>query len=233
MRAKAIALPKPLSPKFWLTAAFCAILVGMLASPAFSSDKPAAPKVAATETKTEEKKANLLDVIEGDHTLGNTDATVTIIEYASLSCPHCADFHANVFPKIKENYIDQNKVLFIYRNFPLNEPALRGAMVAECSGDKYFTFLKVLFGSQDKWAYSGDPVANLRTIANVGGIGNEQFDKCIADKDLENRLVAGVNWASTDLGVQSTPTLFINGEKIEGTRGYDVISAKIDGYLSK
>lgn len=251
-KAKAIALPKAFSAKFWLTAAFCAILTGMLASTALAATTaPAAAAKAEAKTeakadakteakadakvdgKAEDKKADLLDVIEGDHTLGSPDAPVTIIEYASLSCPHCADFHKTVFPQIQKDYIDQNKVFFIYRNFPFNEPALRGAMVAECSGDKYFTFLKVLFGSQEKWAFASDPVANLRTIANVGGINNEQFDKCIADKAVEDRLIAGVNWAAKDLGVQSTPTLFINGEKIEGGRGYDVISSKIDGYLSK
>lgn len=231
--AKAIALPKFLSAKFWLTAAFFAILTGMLATSAFAGATAPAAEEKKAEAPAEEKKANLLEVIEGDHTLGNPDAPVTIIEYASLSCPHCADFHRDVIPQLQKNYIDQNKVFFIYRNFPFNEPALRGAMVAECSGDKYFTFLKVLFASQDKWAFASDPVANLRTIANVGGISNEQFDKCIADKAVEDRLIAGVNWAAKDLGVQSTPTLFINGEKVEGGRGYDVISGKIDGYLSK
>lgn len=220
--AKTVAIDgkKRLWTVLWAFSLACALIVALFVSPAFAENKPT-------------PKTDLLNTIEGDHALGNPEAKVTIIEYASLSCPHCASFHKETFPALKERYIDKGKVFFIFRHFPFNEPALRGAMLTECAGDKYFTFLKVLFNSQDKWAFSGDTIENLRTIANVGGIGAEKFDKCMADKKTEDRIVAGVSAASKELGVSSTPTIFINGEKIEAARDIDFLVPKIDALLSK
>lgn len=234
MHAIAIAQTAPSSAlrsfreKLLLAGAVCVALAGLVATPAFAAAGQSTPA-----TETTEKKVDLLKVIEGDRTLGNPDAPVTIIEYASLSCPHCASFHKDTFPLIQKEYIDTGKVFFIFRHFPFNEPALRGAQVTECSGDKYFTFLKALFSSQEQWAFGKDPVEGLRTIAGVGGMSSKDFDACIADKALEDRLISGVNWAARDLGVSSTPTLFINGEKIESARPFDFLAPKIDRYLSK
>lgn len=236
MRAIALALPAPVSHFNRMVAALIAafsLTLMLMVSTAHAEEKKTETKTPATEAPAPDK-ASLLDIIEGDHVMGDPEAKVTIIEYASLSCPHCAHFHKDTFPELKKKYIDTGKVTFIFRNFPFNEPALRGAMLADCAGDaKYFTYLKVLFNSQENWAFGGDLKQNLRTIANVGGMSNEDFDKCMANKDLENRLIAGVSWASKELGVNSTPTFFINGEKVEAARDMDYLAPKIDGYLSK
>lgn len=176
--------------------------------------------------------ADLLDFLEGDHVLGDPKAPVKVIEYASLSCPHCMAYHLETFPRLKEDYIDTGKVVFIYRNFPFNAPALHAAMLAECAGDsQYFKYLNVLFKSQDKWAMDRDYVTSLRNIAKVGGMGDEEFDACMANEDIQNRLVAGMGWAADQLKVDSTPTTFINGEKISGFQRIDQLAEKIDPLL--
>lgn len=223
MRAIATALHRSDSLYQWMMGALCAVLIGLLASPALS-----------TEAAATDKPADLLSFIDGDHILGDPKAPVKVIEYASLSCPHCANFHAETFPELQKRYVDTGKVVFIFRHYPLNEPAFRGAMLTECVGEeKFYTFLKVLFNTQSKWAFSADYVDNLRSIAAVGGVNAETFDACLADKKLEERLIAGVSWASKDLRVTSTPTLFINGEKVESSRSIDDLAKRIDSYLAK
>lgn len=226
MRAVAVAINRSHVIQHWMMSALCALLIGLLASPAFSQTPP--------ETAGAPKKADLLSFIDGDHILGDPKAKVKIIEYASLSCPHCANFHKETFPELKKRYIDTGKAAFVFRHYPLNETAFRGAMLTECVGqDKFFTFLKVLFDTQQKWAFSSDYLESLRAIAGVGGVDAKTFDACMADKAIENRLISGVSWASKELGVNVTPTLFINGEKIESSRSIDTIAPKIDSYLSK
>lgn len=179
-------------------------------------------------------KVDLLDFLETDHILGNEDAAVKVIEYASLSCSHCMRFHTQTFPQLKKDYIDTGKIAFVFRHFPLNEPALRGAMLAECSGDeRFYNYLKVLFDTQPEWAYDADFLNGLRTLAKVGGVGDEAFDACMANKKLEDSLVSGLKHAASELLIQSTPTLFINGEKVEGFRSYEEVSAIIDAELKE
>ncbi|MGB1539770.1 MAG: DsbA family protein [Rickettsiales bacterium] len=176
---------------------------------------------------------SLLQPLKGDHVLGDVNAPVTIIEYASLSCSHCATFHIETFPDLKKQYIDTGKVVFVYRHFPLNDPALRGAMLAECSGDKFHTFLKVMFNTQPKWAYSGDYIEGLRGLANVGGMSNEKFDACMADKALDTRLIENMQAAANELGVSGTPALFINGEMLTGEANFDTLASIIDATLEE
>lgn len=209
---------------------FTGILAAVLCmafSPAFAQDAP-----AAADTP-EKSAADLLDFLEGDHVLGNENAPVKVIEYASLSCSHCMRSHTQTFPQLKEQYIDTGKIAYIFRHFPFNEPALRGAMLTECSGDRFFSYLKVLFNSQPQWAYDSDFLASLRSIAKVGGMGEEAFDTCMADKELENRLIAGIQWAASGLQVQSTPTIFVNGNKFDGFQSIEQLSAAIDAELKK
>src|SRR5689334_23792973 len=140
--------------KFWLVAAFC-----MLA--------PAIGGVAqAAETPS---------VTPQDHVLGKADAPVTIIEYASLTCPHCAAFDRETLPKLKEKWIDTGKAKLVYRNFPFDKPALQAAMIAACApSDRYFNFIDVLFQQQQQWATAQDPVAALTRIAKLGGLSDAQ-----------------------------------------------------------
>jgi protein-disulfide isomerase len=201
---------------------FAASIMLMASSAAFAQDSQSAPP----------SKDALLGFLEGDHTIGDENAPIRIIEYASLSCPHCMAYHLETFPQLKEQYIDTGKAVFIFRNFPFNAPALHGAMLAECAGDKqYFKYINVLFKSQDKWAFDRDHMAALRNIAKVGGMGEEAFDACMADEDLQNRLIAHMSLAAAVLKIESTPTTFINGEKLSGFKTIDELKKHIDPLL--
>lgn len=208
-----------------VAAALCMTFTAAVAQEA----SPMAPAGAEAEQK---KPADLLGFLEHDRVLGNEEADVRVIEYASLSCSHCMRSHTETFPQLKEHYIDTGKIAYIYRHFPLNEPALRGAMLAECAGDDgFFRYLKVLFNSQPQWAYDANFMDSLRSFAKVGGIGEEAFDRCMADKELEGRLVSGLKWAASGLNVQSTPTVFVNGQKLDGFQSFEKLSNLIDAEL--
>jgi len=167
--------------------------------------------VAAAEDKTYP-----LDV-----TLGKADAPITVIEYFSLNCPHCARFAADPFPKLKTDFIDTGKVKWIMRDFPLNDVALAAAMIAHCSGDRYMAFIDAYFQTQEAWATSKDPLAAIKVTARIGGLDGPAVDKCLAD----NAMLAAINARAADAtdkqGVKATPTFIVNGDKVEGERNYD------------
>ena len=136
--------------------------------------------------------SEVADSIEAlsEKVLGDENAPITLIEYASLTCHHCATFHNEVLPKIKSDYIDTGKLKFIYRDFPLDHYALMASMVARCAGNKkFFTFLKVLFKEQPKWTAAKDPFIALGHIARIGGIGKEEFKSCVGNKAIEDGIL--------------------------------------------
>lgn len=178
-------------------------------------------------------KAALLQPRPGDHVMGAENAPVTVVEYASLSCSHCADFHTGTFPALQQKYIDTGKVRFIYRHYPFNAPALRGAMVAECSGDDFFKFLKVLFNTQPKWAYTGDYQNALKSLAGVGGMSAETFDACMQNQELEQQLTQKMQWGSQFLNIESTPSFAVGNRVISGNRNIIEFSKIIDAELAK
>jgi protein-disulfide isomerase len=146
--------------------------------------------------------------------MGSADAPITVVEYASLSCPHCAHFHTNVFPKLKEKYVDSGKVRFVFREFPLNDEATAAAMLARCAGDgKTLPLTGVLFDKQDQWM-AGDMRAGLYKIAQQAGFTKEAFEKCMADNKLEKEILGIREHASKEFGVNATPTFFINGKRM-------------------
>lgn len=164
-----------------------------------------------------------------DMVIGKADAKVTIIEYASLTCPHCATFHAEVLPALKTEYLDTGKARLIYRDFPLDNLAFAGAILARCGGpEKYFTFLNVLFAQQRQWATSSDPKAALTQIARLGGVSAEQFDKCLADKALGDYILNSRLEGNQKFNVNSTPTLIINGKTESGVPSLDDLRKKLD-----
>jgi protein-disulfide isomerase len=157
-----------------------------------------------------------------DHILGKADAPITIIEYASLTCPHCAAFDRDTLPSIKKDWIDTGKAKLVFRSFPFDQPALRGAMLASCAGpDRYFNFVDAMFKQQDTWARASDPVAALGRLAKLGGMSDDQVQACLKDEKLANRIVEIRLAAEKELGVNSTPTFFINGKKLVGDLPYD------------
>ena len=180
--------------------------------------------------------SDVADSIEAlsEKVLGNENAPITLIEYASLTCHHCATFHNEVLPKIKSDYIDTGKLKFIYRDFPLDHYALMASMVARCAGNKkFFTFLKVLFKEQPKWTAAKDPFIALGHIARIGGIGKGEFKSCVGNKAIEDGILKSRIEADREFKIESTPTLIINGEKYDGARTFKKLKKYIDKLLTK
>lgn len=152
----------------------------------------------------------------GDMVLGSENAPVTIVEYASVTCPHCATFHQQTYPALKSKYIDTGKVRLIFREFPTAPApvAIAGFMLARCSGDKYFPLLDALFGQQRSWAQ--DPYNGFLRIARQAGFTQESFDTCLKDEKLASAIQQVAQRGNTEFNVESTPTFFINGKKYVG-----------------
>lgn len=166
-----------------------------------------------------------------DMVLGKEDAPVTIVEYASMTCSHCATFAVGTFPTIKEKYIDTGKVRFILREFPFDPRAEAGFMLARCAGDKYFAMVDVLFNQQGQWAPVADAKTALLQISKLAGFSQEEFEKCLTDQKLLENIRAVQARGANEFSVDSTPTFFINGGKYAGALSVDAMSAIIDQYL--
>ena len=153
----------------------------------------------------------------GDMELGAKDAPVTIIEYASMTCSHCANFHMGPFRELKAKYIDTGKVRMIFREFPFDPVALQASMLARCVGAKrYFGMLNVLFKSQAKWANSSEPQQALAKIARLGGFTEARFKACMTNQDLADMILESRLNGSKKFGVDSTPSFIVNGVKTSG-----------------
>ncbi|MGE0153919.1 MAG: DsbA family protein [Reyranellaceae bacterium] len=161
---------------------------------------------------------DVLKVTDKDRVLGDPNAKVTIIEYASLTCPHCAGFHTAVLPELKKLYIDTGKAKLVYRDFPLDRAAAQASLLAECvPADRYFAMIDMLFQTQAQWSQARDPLDALSKAGRLVGIDDVKFRACQDDKEALAAIIAE-RQAAEQIGVGSTPTLFINGEKYAGTR---------------
>ncbi len=167
----------------------------------------------------------------GEMTQGDAKAPVSLIEYAAVTCPHCADFFLHQFPEIKSKYIDTGKVHFIFREFPLNALDMAGFMLARCAGgDKYFPIVDTLFEKQREWVVQ-KPLEPLMAIAKQAGFTKESFEACLTNQQVENGLKADRERASGKFGVSGTPTFFINGKKYTGNPTAADLGKQIDSYL--
>jgi protein-disulfide isomerase len=152
-----------------------------------------------------------------DMVLGSPDAKVTMVEYASLTCPHCANFHINTLPALKSEYIDKGLVKLVYRDFPLDGLALRASMMAQCAGpDRYFGYLELLFGRQVQWATAKDPLDGLAAIGKIGGMTDDEFKTCLTDKTVEQKVLSSALEGEKTYAVHATPTIFIDGLRYSG-----------------
>lgn len=166
---------------------------------------------------------------EFDYVLGADDAPVTVIEYASFTCPHCAAFHADTLPQLKTNYIDTGQVRMVFRHFPLNGLDLQAGMMATCLGeDLYLRIADILFSTQQDWVGSNDQLGALSRIARQAGLSEEAFNQCVNDQELAERIVASRQQAIDSYGVQSTPTFVVNGEVLAGNRPYEFWADTLD-----
>ncbi len=164
--------------------------------------------------------------------LGKADAPVTIVEYSSLSCPHCAAFHKEVFPELESQYIDTGKVRYVMREFPLNEAALAGAVVARClDPSRYFAFTGLLFSKQNDWAFKEDALTPLKALAKQAGMSGEEFDKCIDNEALQKKILA-VRDEGQKKGVNATPSFFVNGTLLKGAPTLQALAEAMKPYLS-
>jgi protein-disulfide isomerase len=170
-----------------------------------------------------------------DLAVGPADAKVTVVEYASMTCGHCAHFTKDVWPEFKKKYVDTGKVRYIFREFPLDNLAAAASMLARCAGgDKAFPLIEVMFEKQQEWAFGeGNPVPRLFEIAKQAGFTQESFDKCLTDQKLLDDITAGRTRASDVFGVQATPTFYINGKKLDGGPTLDKFDAMIEPLLAK
>ncbi len=171
-----------------------------------------------------------------DFSLGDPNAPVKMVEYASFTCPHCAAFHENVFKDLKRDYIDTGKVHFTLREVYFDRYGLWAAMVARCGGEmRYFGIHDVLFSSQKEWAGSDDPtvvVGNLKTIALAAGMDGAAVDACLKDGPMAEALIKRFETNMAADGVEGTPTIFINGAK-HSNMSYDDLKALLDAELAK
>jgi protein-disulfide isomerase len=174
---------------------------------------------------------SLLDISKNDFVIGDDNAPLTIIEYSSMSCNHCADFHSNTLEKIKKEYVDTGKVKFVFRDFPFNYPALLGSMVLRCiPGDVRYDYMNALFQLQPSWAF-GDNVKTTQELFKImqsGGMTKKEFDNCIANDDLENNILEGVMAAQSELNIKSTPSFLVNGILVEGNKSIKEFRKIID-----
>lgn len=231
---------KNLARKIIFAAIFLAAVIafGIFAKNAVNKENQPSSAQTASELK-EEKKTDvagieLSKVQDSDIVFGDASAPVTMIEYASLSCPHCASFYSEAFNSIKAEYIDTKKVKFVYRDFPLNQPALNAAMVALChyrsvgSPEKYHDFIRILFRTQESWAFGSDFVNKLSSIAKLDGMSEEVFNNCLKDTKLQEDILKARIDATKMLEIQSTPSFIINGELIGGFGGLTEIKKILD-----
>ena len=169
-----------------------------------------------------------------DMALGPANAPVTITEYASMTCPHCAAFNAEVFPKIKSTYIDTGKIRYVFREFPLDIKAAAGSMLARCiakdDAGKYFAVVDMLFKQQSDWVMK-NTTETLTRIGKQAGLSEKAVEDCLKDQALLDKIAADQKYAAEVLKVNSTPTFFINGEVIKGEASFDEFDKKIKSLL--
>jgi protein-disulfide isomerase len=163
---------------------------------------------------------------------GSEDAPVTVVEYASMTCGHCAHFHKETFPAIKENYIDTGKVRFILREFPFDPRAAAAFMLARCAPEgKYFAMVDVLFKQQEQWAFVKNAREPLENIAKLAGFTQESFAACLTNQKLLDDINSVRERAASEFGVDATPTFFVNGKKYSGALSVEQMSAVLDSML--
>ena len=178
---------------------------------------------------------SVLNLTEDDFIIGNDNAPITIIEYASMSCSHCANFHNNTLPDLKNEYIDTGKVKYVFRDFPYNYPALLGSMVMRCiPSEVRYDYMNALYKLQNMWVVKENAITRqeLYKIMQTGGMTKENFDICLIDVDLENKILQEVIAAQSEFNIQSTPSFLINGDLLEGDKSIKVFRQILDKILS-
>ena len=172
-----------------------------------------------------------LDITESDFIIGNKDAPITIIEYASMSCSHCADFHIKTLPQLIEKYVDTGKIKIVFRDFPFNYPALLGSMMVRCIPENArYEYTQALYQLQSKWVNreNSKTTQELYKIMQSGGMAKKEFNNCINNVDLEKGILQSLMNAQSEFDIKSTPSFLINGLLVEGNKSLKDFSKIID-----
>jgi protein-disulfide isomerase len=239
-----------------LACATLAILLSTSFTPSFAEEKLPSTGTTAPQPETAEQKARKAAQEEAaktseslearvllsqkqpyDIVIGKEDAPITLTEYASMSCSHCKAFYDDVFTKLKPAYIDSGKVKLVFRHFPLNINALRGAQILNCGvqdPEKQHVFLGAMFKSQEEWAYKEkeeDLLKKLEDIAKIGGIDSSKFASCLKNKETEDGLLRQQLQTQKTLGVNGTPALFIQDKQYYDKKDFETLSAALDNVL--
>ena len=194
--------------------------------------------VLASPARTEEVKDMGKAMLEaasplGDRVLGKADAPVTFIEYASATCPHCAEFHEKVLPQIKAEYVDTGKVKFIFREFPLDNNALAVFMLVRClPEEKFFPTTDIIFKRQQVWAKAPNPGVEVTKIMTEMGMDKTTFEACVKKEDMAKTLVDYSRKSAKDFGIKGTPALFINGKYIDGHKEMADVKKELDAAIA-
>ena len=208
------------------------VAVAAIVAGVYFGTRPPAPGPAPVAVAATPDKAALMTVQPGDHVLGDPKAPITIIEYASLTCSHCAHFHTQILPDLKKKWIDTGKVKLVYRDYPLDQIAVKAAQIAECAGnDKYFGVIDIIFRGQPQWATGADPIAELSKPLRIAGLGEAEIKACLAN-DAMMAPVLNDYRSGEALGVNATPTLFIGGKLYRGSRSIEDLDSEL-GKLAK
>ena len=204
----------------------------LLAGAAASAGLAYAPAAFALDAKVDVKELMAPDALP-DSWVGKADAPITIIEYASMTCSHCAAFHEQTYPKLVKDYIDTGKARFVLREFPLDALATAAFMIARYAGDKRTAVVDLLFSQQRNWAFVEKPLDALERMVKQAGVSSETFQKCIADKELYQKVLEVRKRAAEKFGVDSTPTFFINGDRKNGEIAPGDLDKLLAPYLEK
>lgn len=176
-----------------------------------------------------------IEKMMGVRKIGSDDAPIKIVEYSSLTCGHCASFHKNDLPVIKTEYIDTGKVQLIFKEFPLNKPAIDASKILRCMPEEKFNaFQSLLLDEQEKWAYTSEYLAPLKQNAKLAGLSEDQIETCLNNKELETRILSDMKAASDKFKIQSTPTFIVNDgvKTIVGDQGLPLFKETFDGILN-
>ena len=180
-------------------------------------------------------ESSVLNLTEDDFIIGNNNAPITIIVYASMSCSDCGNFHNNTLPDLKKEYIDTSKVKYVFRDFPYNYPALLGSMVMRCiPSEVRYDYMNALYKLQNMWVVKENAITRqeLYKIMQTGGMTKEKFDTCLSNVDLENKILQEVIAAQSEFNIRSTPSFLINGDLLEGDKSIKVFRQILDKILS-
>ena len=174
-----------------------------------------------------------VEKMTAERSLGNQNAKVTVIEYASLTCPHCAAFHTGPWPAIKKEYIDTGKIKFIFRDFPLDRVALAASMIARCApAERYFGIISLMFETQDAWRGAANPQAALESIGRLAGMTAETLQTCIQNRAVFDAVMKQRNEGDQKFKIVSTPTILVNDQKIDGSVDIEKVREVVDQALT-